>query len=260
MKKLFLSLSLAILGSHAIAGVTYTYEKNNGTVILTNKKTKDPSMKLTDARLSSTAAVGSVGQSEYEAAYKNWVKQGKSTPPLLTPRKISREVGFTGYILFSLYSGKGLISSTPYNTDYTYDTYEDCMDTRENLIYDFKKSGQDRLNPNIVYPRNVRKTYEYYCIAEVSNIERAEYSQSTLKKWEKEALAENQQQELRNKKDKQDYDQAMREIGLNPNRTQLLKVNTELSTQQVKDELATPQPVTTQPHKVRAPQTVIVSD
>ena len=134
------------------------------------------------------------------------------------------------------------------------------MDTRENLIYDFKKSGQDRLNPNIVYPRNVRKTYEYYCIAEVSNIERAEYSQSTLKKWEKEALAENQQQELRNKKDKQDYDQAMREIGLNPNRTQLLKVNTELSTQQVKDELATPQPVTTQPHKVRAPQTVIVSD
>lgn len=251
MKKLFLSISLVLLGTNVIAAVTYTYE-NNGSFILTNKKMKDPSMELIDARLSSTTGVGSSGQSQFEADYKNWVKQGKSTPPLLIPRKISREIGFTGYILFSVYSGKGLISSTPYNTDYTSDSYEDCMDTKENLIYDFKKSGQDRLNPNIVYPRNVRKTYEYYCISEVSNIERAEYSQSTLKKWEKEALAENQQQELQDKKDTQDYEHAKREIELKSNKTQPLKTSEAPPTHQAKSESLQNPPIKNQPKKVRA--------
>lgn len=38
MKKLILSISLALLGTNSIAGVTYTYKKSDGTVIFTNKK------------------------------------------------------------------------------------------------------------------------------------------------------------------------------------------------------------------------------
>lgn len=239
MKKLILSISLALLGTNSIAGVTYTYKKSDGTVIFTNKKMNDSSMHLIDARLSPPALVVSAAQYKYETDYKNWVKGGKSTPPLLTPRKVSKEIGFTGYILFSVYSGKGLISSTPYNTGYTYDSYEDCMDLKDTLLYEFKKSGQGKLNPDYVYPQNTQKTYQYKCISEVSNIERAIFSKSTLQKWEKEALAEKQEQELRVKKDFQDYEQAKREIELNKNKIQPKQEKADISKNQIKDESAT---------------------
>lgn len=234
MNKLILSMSLALLCTNSIAAVAYTYKTNDGTTIFTNKKIKDKTADLINVRLNTpTQAGSSSGEYQFETDYKNWVKTGKATPPLLVPRKISKEIGFTGYILFSIYSGKGLISSTPYNTGDTYDSYDDCMDIKEDQLRDFKKSDLDKPNPNYIYPRNIQKTYQYKCISEVSEIERSVFSPSTLKKWEKEALAEKQKQDLQNKKDIQDYKQAKQEIKANKDKIQPESVETDISTNQI---------------------------
>ncbi|KKC45502.1 hypothetical protein [Acinetobacter sp. V2] len=216
MKKLILFTFVALFPINAMPGVMYVYENLDGSTMLTSKKSQNPSMKLVQAKLTNNQLVFyKKNELEFEREYKNWVKAGKPKPALLMPEVTSKEIGFTGYVIFSLYEGKGLISNTPYNTDYTYNTYDDCISEGSLHIAEFKKSSMNRLNPNYIYPKNTRKEYHYRCVSEVVPITRKVFSTATLKKWEKQAIEEKEQEVNSLKKDLYDLEEAEKEIEFN---------------------------------------------
>lgn len=231
MKKILLSICVSLISTHTLCGVMYTYKATNGDTILTSKKSSNPTMILMDAKLTSTPYIFSPKspQTQFEANYKEWVKAGKPKPALLIPERTSKEIGFTGYILFSIYSGKGLISTIPYNTDYTYDTYNDCMSEKNLHLSDFKKSSKNNLNPNYVYPKDIRKEYQYKCISEVVSIQKPLINSTTLKKWENEAKQEQQKEKLQQDKDNKDLEIAREEIESNKDKIRMVIDNTRNS-------------------------------
>lgn len=216
MKKFVLFTLVALFPINAMSGVLYVYENLDGSTMLTSKKSKNPSMKLVEAKLTNNQLVFyKKPELEFEREYKNWVKAGKPKPALLMPEVTSKEIGFTGYVIFSLYEGKGLISNTSYNTDYTYNTYNDCISEGSVHIAEFKKSSMNRLNPNYIYPKNTKKEYHYRCVSEVVPITRQVFSSATLKKWEKQAIAEKGKEVNLLKKDLHDLEEAQKEIEFN---------------------------------------------
>lgn len=212
--------------------VLYTYKTANNETILTNRKSSSISMTLTDAKSLSSNQIHTYEQSpqtQFEVDYKDWIKAGKPRPALLIPEKTSKEIGFTGYILFSIYSGNGLISTIPYNTEYTYDTYNDCMSERNLHLSDFKKNSKNNLNPNYVYPKDTRKEYQYKCISEVISIKKPLINSTTLKKWENEAKQELQKEKLQQDKDNKDLEIATKEIRSNKDKIQMIAIETKNS-------------------------------
>lgn len=124
MNKKNLLICICLINTSAMCEVLYTYKTSNGETMLTNRKSSSASMTLTSATRSTSPnqihTYGQAPQTQFEVDYKDWIKAGKPRPALLIPEKTSKEFGFTGYIIFSTYSGKGLISSTPYKTEVTY--------------------------------------------------------------------------------------------------------------------------------------------
>ncbi|MFW1813914.1 hypothetical protein ACG9X6_04520 [Acinetobacter guillouiae] len=209
--------------------VLYTYKTANGKTILTNKKSSSASMTLTDARSLSPNQIHTYGQppqTQFEVDYKDWIKAGKPRPALLIPEKTSKEFGFTGYIIFSTYSGKGLISSTPYKTEVTYNTYKDCMSEKNLHLLDFKQSPKNSLNPNYVYPKDTKKEYEYKCISEVVFIKKPIFDNKTLKIWENEAQQDQQKEKKQQDKDSKNLELAKKEIESNRNLSKVSLDNT----------------------------------
>lgn len=158
---------------------------------------------------------GQAPQTQFEVDYKDWIKAGKPRPALLIPEKTSKEFGFTGYIIFSTYSGKGLISSTPYKTEVTYNTYNDCMSEKNLHLSDFKQSSKKNLNPNYIYPKDTKKEYEYKCISEVVFLKKPIFDNTTLKIWEKEAQQDQQKEKNQQDKDSKNLELAKKEIESN---------------------------------------------
>jgi len=227
VKKFVLFILVALFPINAMSGVLYVYKNLDGSTMLTSKKSKNPSLKLVEAKLTNNQLVFyKKPELEFEREYKNWVKAGKPKPALLMPEVTSKEIGFTGYVIFSLYEGKGLISNTPYNTDYTYNTYDDCISEGSLHIAEFKKSSMNRLNPNYIYPKNTKKEYHYRCVSEIVPITRPVFSTTILKKWEKQAIIEKKQEANLLKKDLHDLEEAQKEIDFNISQ----KENTSQST------------------------------